>query len=115
MSDPSPSLWYSGNPVGKDYLAKALSRVATRAGLGKEQDVVTSQSLRLTCAFRLNGQGYPENLIRNITGLSKEKVSKLKHTYVAKRKKGLFAISKCAVKAKRIEPNENSLVVSGKI
>ncbi len=62
---PTPTCWYSNNPLGHHTLSKTVARLCENAGI---QGYKTNHSLRATAATRLYQSGIDEQLVMERTG-----------------------------------------------
>ena len=65
LSKPTPTCWYSKQPLGHNKLAQTVGRLCERAGV---QGYKTNHSLRVTNATRLYASGMDEQLVMERTG-----------------------------------------------
>ena len=78
LKNPTNDCWYSMVPVGRNKLAKAVSKMCEACGI---EGLKTNHSLRATAATRLYSSGIDEQLVMERTGhRSLEGIRSYKHT-----------------------------------
>ena len=65
LTKPTPTCWYSNQPVGHNKLSQTVSRLCKQAGI---HGYKTNHSLRVTTATRLYASGVDEQLVMERTG-----------------------------------------------
>ena len=94
LSKPSPTCWYSSNPLGHYTISKTMKRLCDYVGI---EGFITNYSLHATAATRLYESGVNEQLIMERTGhRSLEGVRSYKRTIIIGERRLLWSGVHCS-------------------